>query len=166
MKDKFFYVTVLIFLLTLGITGFLYYRLSQITVPEYDNNFVETRNDVIAQIDQLSGSLNTAEDAETVDTQIQELKTKKAELQNIYNTAKQPSTNGSEIVTANQDFLTKTQEIIDIAEEYKNSFTDTTIDPIEKMNAYNTKVAELNTTIENIKQILEESSQGLFANLY
>jgi len=166
VKDKFFYITIAIFVLTLGITGFLYYQLSQTTVTEYDSNFVDVRNEVITQIDTLSGTLNTAEDSDTVDTQIQALVTKKEAFQQMFDEAKKPSTNPEAIVNANQDFLTKTQEIIDTATEYKASFDETTVDPVEKMNEYNTKVGELNQIIDQIKSILEQNDSGIFLGLF
>ncbi|MBN1331849.1 hypothetical protein JW978_03120 [Candidatus Dojkabacteria bacterium] len=163
MKDKFFYITVAVFLLTLGITGFLYYNMSLKSVVEYDNAFIDSRNDVISQIDTLSNTLNTADDEETVDGQIQLLVSKRAALEEIFNNESHPNRNGEEIVAANKNFLDKTQEIIILAQEYRNSFMDDTVDPVEKMTAYNAKVSELNTIIDQIRQILDENNSGLLS---
>lgn len=162
MKDKFLYLTILVFLLTLGITGFLYYRMTLKTVIDYDNIFVDDRNEVISQIDTLSNTLNTAENAETVDAQIQSLITKKTNFENKFNSESQPDINPNEIVKVNKDFLDKTQEIIETAEEYRNSFSNDEIDQAEKMEEYNTKVTEINSIIDHIKEVLDENNKGLF----
>ncbi|MBD3280849.1 hypothetical protein GF389_04995 [Candidatus Dojkabacteria bacterium] len=166
MKDRFFYITVVVFLVTLLVTGFLYYRLSQVSVIEYDNQFIDTRNEIIIQIDTLSNTLNNAEEVEIIDTEINSLSEKYSSMEEIYSSTREPNTNGEEIIAANKAFLEKTQEIINTAEAYKQSFSDDNVDPVEKMNEYNQKVEQLNTIIEEIKRIIEEYDSNPLANLF
>ena len=162
MKNRFFYLTIIVFLITLVITAFLYYMMGLTSVVEFDNELVNSRNDVITQIDVLSNTLNQAETSEEIDVQINQLIAKRDELKEDYKNANKPNRNGDDIIEANENFLEKTSEIITTAEQYRNSFTQDDIDPVAKMNEYNTKVSELSQIIEDIKETLEDNENKFF----
>lgn len=157
MRDKFFYITLLVFITTLSITGALYYKLSQKTIIEYDNELVPTRNLVINQIDNLTSTLNNSEEVEEIQEQITILESNNNNLKTKIESTSTPSNKGEQIKTLNQDFTRKVEEIIQASELYKQSFEDDTIDPIEAMNTYNQKVTELNTKIQEITEFLQEN---------
>ena len=146
---------ILLSLVILSISGLAYYQSTRYTAKKYDQKLIKDRNEIITQVDRLTGALIVETDVDASEDEIQTLTKLTEDFKTKVDNTKIPK--GCDLLKqSNIDFADKSEAVITKAAAYLAATEDDKQDVTTVIKEYNTSVENLNIQVKTIADEVKE----------